>query len=197
MPSKTKVILSPKELELVKDKEWILTKRSIIERSYDLFAEAVADIGLFNEEVLQGNIRTAPPKISKGENYRGFPYVMMDYPRCFEKENIFAVRTMFWWANFFSITIHLAGTYKDHFAGKLLKNVTLLEDLFICVNDDPWQHYFEPDNYVHGSQLGRDQIQQMITGPFIKFALKYELEQWNEMQELLKEGYRKMGLVLR
>ena len=32
------------------------------------------------------------PKISKGENYKGLPYVMLDYPRCFGKTDIFAIR---------------------------------------------------------------------------------------------------------
>ena len=50
------------------------------------------------------------PKIAKGENYLQLPYVLLDYPRCFDKENIFAIRTMFWWGNFFSITLHLSGS---------------------------------------------------------------------------------------
>ena len=55
------------------------------------------------------------PKISRGENYNGLPYVMLDYPRCFGKEDVFAMRTMFWWGNFFSITWHLKGKYSKEY----------------------------------------------------------------------------------
>ena len=32
-------------------------------------------------------------------------------PAVFSKENIFAIRTMFWWGNFFSISLHVSGKY--------------------------------------------------------------------------------------
>ncbi len=38
MPSTTKITLSDKELSLVQNSEWILTKQVIIQKVYDLFA---------------------------------------------------------------------------------------------------------------------------------------------------------------
>jgi len=35
------------------------------------------------------------PKISKGENYEGLPWVILDFPRYFDKENVFAIRCFF------------------------------------------------------------------------------------------------------
>ena len=40
-------------------------------------------------------------KISRGENYRGLPYLILDYPAYFSQKDIFAFRTMFWWGHFF------------------------------------------------------------------------------------------------
>ncbi len=34
---------------------------------------------------------------------------MLDYPRAFGRDSIFACRTFFWWGRFFSLTLHLAG----------------------------------------------------------------------------------------
>ena len=53
------------------------------------------------------------PKISKGENYRGLPYVMLDYPRLFGREEVLAIRTFFWWGHGFSVTLHLKGGYRE------------------------------------------------------------------------------------
>ena len=51
------------------------------------------------------------PKISKGEKYKGLPWVMLDYPRIFGKEDIMAIGTRFWWGHYFSVTLHLKGGY--------------------------------------------------------------------------------------
>src|SRR4051812_8041543 len=107
----SKVQLSPEELRLVQNTEWILTKREIIKKIYDLFGEVhnvmrkeISE----NPDLFPQNIIGRSGKISKGENYRGLPYLILDYPASFERDNAFALRTMFWWGNFFSVTLHLS-----------------------------------------------------------------------------------------
>ena len=91
-----------------------------------------------------------PPKISKGENYKGLPYLVLDYPRYFGKDDHFAIRSMFWWGNFFSITLHLSGIYKKMYENKIEASFTLLkeESFFIGISDDQWEHHFETSNYL-------------------------------------------------
>jgi hypothetical protein len=114
MNTSTKIHLSILETELIQNKEWILTKRKIIEKVYLLFGsthDSYKEI-LKNEQLLpEPHYKNITGKISKGENYHGLPYVILDYPALFSKEDIFAVRTMFWWGNFFSISLHLSGKY--------------------------------------------------------------------------------------
>src|SRR5688500_20050079 len=109
-----KIQLSQEELVLVQNADWLLTKNRIIGKVYEMFGMLVADVQMMPEKnsVLLPEIFAASPKISKGENYMGLPYVMLDYPRCFGKSDTFAIRTMFWWGNFFSVTLHLKGRYK-------------------------------------------------------------------------------------
>ena len=47
---------------------------------------------------------------------------MLDYPALFKKDEIFALRTMFWWGNFMSITLLLSGGYKETFATVIEEN---------------------------------------------------------------------------
>ena len=200
MPEKTKITLSDKELTLVKNVDWILTKQTIIQKVYELFADNVIAIetGILNEHALPENVRMSVPKIYKGENYLRLPYVIMDYPRCFDKEDIFAVRTMFWWGNFFSITLHVAGIYKDLVKENVYGDGDMpTDDLFIGVNENQWQHHFEEDNFVPFTQLSQQQrVALFEKNNFIKLAIKFSLDKWNEMPALLKEGYKRIAGIL-
>ena len=112
MNTETKIHLSKLEMELVQNREWILTKHAIINKVYQLFGELLATYKEISRQQTQSIIdfyKHLGGKISKGENYQGLPYVILDYPASFRKENIFAIRTFFWWGNFFSISLHLSG----------------------------------------------------------------------------------------
>lgn len=197
MGSATKIVLSDKELALVTNAEWILTKQVIIEKVYHLFSGIIPDIKamvLSEPSSLPAEVITSVPKIYKGENYLQLPYVMLDYPRCFNRDNIFAVRTMFWWANFFSITLHVSGIYVPEVKARMVKKKGLLEkDFFIGINENQWEHHFEGNNFVPYHQLTASQHTKLLgQDDFIKLALKFDLHQWNHMPALLKEGYKKI-----
>ena len=97
MNTPSKIHLSKLEKELVENGEWILTKQSIITKVYQLFGgmlDAYKRIIVEEKGLLPSFFKTANGKISKGENYEGLPYVILDYPELFSKENIYAIRTM-------------------------------------------------------------------------------------------------------
>jgi hypothetical protein len=162
-----KISLSAKELQLVTNAYWILTKNHIIEKVKSLLASLQQQ----QQALLKKNAFTLPkeaakssPKISKGENYKGLPYLVLDYPRYFDKENIFAIRTMFWWGNFFSCTLHLSGRYKKDAVAKLISSRSALikNDFFICVSDNQWEHHFENDNYAGINSISKKGFEKMI-----------------------------------
>jgi hypothetical protein len=196
MHDTTKVTLSDGELAMALNKDFILTKRSVIEKASGLFNSLIPAINnIFSDTVsVFEDLPSLAPKITKGENYNGFPYVILDYPASFDKENIFAIRTMFWWGNFISITLHLSGKYKNHLQENIYKNITA--DFFICTNENQWQHHFEADNYKAYATFSPTEITQFQQKDFIKIALKYELHHWNMMQSILPEGYNKIKMLL-
>ena len=102
---KAKITLSAKEAELIANSDWILTKNEIIQKVKFL----LADLQLKQQHILNlhpgilpEEVTAIPAKISRGENYLGLPWLILDYPRLFGKEDQFAIRTMFWWGHFFS-----------------------------------------------------------------------------------------------
>ncbi len=195
MTDKSKLMLSAEELQLVSTTNWILTKRKIIEDVnifFANFADDMKDAVMAEKEWLPHAVISSTPKIAKGENYLQLPYLILDYPRCFDKENIFAIRTMFWWGNFFSCTLHLSGSYKTIFQQNLIKNIEALRfnNYYICINQEEWQHHFEENNYTPLHKLTRAEIEKIVLQQhFIKVAAKFSLHQWNEIEVLLKKSF--------
>lgn len=187
--SLTNVSLSKDESELVTNAQILLTKNQIIKKVYAMFGElsvayAANATGIIPHEVLH-----KPPKISRGENYEGLPYVMLDYPRYFTKDDTFAIRTFFWWGNFFSITIQLSGCYYElllsNFTDAAAKN--LLNDWYIGINKNIWLHDFGEGNYrqLAGVQL-MNAIQESET---LKLAKKIPLNEWDHAIKFLEKNF--------
>jgi hypothetical protein len=187
----TKILLSADELNLVQNTHWLLTKNNIIEKAKAMFgglAASMQDEINANAHKLPEIIHLFSPKVFKGEYYQGLPYVMLDYPRVFTKEDVLAIRTMFWWGNFFSVTLQLKGSYRQLYGDKLLQNRELLaaKGFYVSVSEDEWRHDFQPDNYVP-VELNSDKLEQAIKGPFVKLAAKIELSHWNDALQLVGE----------
>lgn len=189
-----KIRLSQEELLLVQNAEWLLTKNRIIGKVYDMFGFLIDDIRglIIGSRILSSEIFAASPKISKGENYQGLPYVMLDYPRCFGKSDTFAIRTMFWWGNFFSTTLHVKGKYKNALMPVLQECLPLFADreFFININNDEWRHDFEPDNYLPISDVDTGTFaNSLIKKDFCKIAGKISLDDWSSIPGQLVTFY--------
>lgn len=193
-----KIRLSQKEMELVTNTDWILTKNHILQKAIQMLEllqeQQKAHLQLPAQHLPEG-VRMTSPKISKGENYKGLPYLVLDQPRCFDKENIFAIRTMFWWGNFFSITLHLSGNYKKMFAEKIIASFQSLKEnqFFFCVFENEWEHHFEANNYVQLTEMSNVDFENRIaSGSFVKLAQKIPLEKWDNAQDMLFNGFKKI-----
>jgi len=181
------VKLSERELKLVTDADVILTKNRIIEKTYALLgelSEAYKPIITHTPYLLQFAVPSA--KISKGENYEGLPWVMLDYPRCFSKEHVFAIRTFFWWGNFCSISLHLKGSFAQQYASHL---TGFSNGWQLCIHPTEWEHHFRADNY---RPLQPEDAALMQTLPFIKLAKKIPLHEWDLVQSFLLSGFKEI-----
>jgi hypothetical protein len=191
-----KIRLSAKEMELVTNADWILTKNGIMEKARLLLERLQEqELGLLPVPAngVGGISHYGIPKISKGENYGGLPYLVLDYPRIFHKENTLAIRTMFWWGNFFSTTLHLAGSHQQRLAAIVKEEFEILQnlDFHICINDREWEHHFEPSNYIPLAGLTKAGFNQILEGrSFIKIAQKIPLHQWDDAGSLLLSNFK-------
>lgn len=197
------VKLSKNELSLVCDEQFILTKNRIIDKVYQLFGMLSTD---FSKELTSYKSLCDPeifkytPKIYKGEQYKGLPYVMLDHPRYFNKHHAFAIRCFFWWGNFFSLTLHLEGKYKQTYFPAIigyLRKKNSLNNWYYCINNNQWQHDFETTNYslLTGNLL--EEANSAVThNNFLKIAKKIPLEQWNEVYDFYTINFSEILIML-
>src|SRR5690606_33828992 len=142
------ITFSEKDLLFIADSDFLRTKKVITRKVERLLIET--------EATLKPLVQTAAPlisegllvqggKISRGENYLDLPYQVLDYPRLFSKEATFSYRTMFWWGNFFSCTLHIQGKLLHKFKSRLCKTLPEMDrgDVYFCINDSPWEYHYE------------------------------------------------------
>lgn len=191
-----KVTLSVAEMNLVTNQEFILTKNEIIQKIYLLFGELnnfykneLSSIKNIPDYILHSN-----PKIYKGENYNLMPWVMLDYPKHFTKNEMFAIRTFFFWGNFMSINLQVQGTLVNKLKKVLLKNTFLLKDWFICIHESPWEHEFLPNNFIEISKLNTSELERL---KFIKIAKKIPLQEWDNIEIFLKENFMMLSFLMK
>jgi len=193
MNEEAKITLSALEMELVNDTEWIFTKQLIIKKVSHI-------LGLLHQDYKQiiANQRAFLPelllrpggKISKGENYKGLPYMILDYPAVFYKEKIFAIRTMFWWGNFFSISLHLSGENFKSISNAANAISFLKEKGFsVSVNEEEWQHHFHPSNFTSINELKSEEINKLFQKNFLKIAKKISLTDWDLATQFLTQTF--------
>ncbi len=191
----TKIKLSATELDLVTNADFILTKNSIICKVVDTFsviANNMKEIAAIH--YLPNCIYNTTPKISKGENYLGLPWVMLDYPRIFNTHDTFAIRTFFWWGNCISITLQLSGKYQQQFQQTIFQKLALANtDWQLCCNKDAWQHHFEASNYKPFNNFSLAELNSLC---FIKLAKKIPLDEWDNMEIFLKANFEQVIQLL-
>jgi hypothetical protein len=193
MSEEAKIHLSALEMELVNNTQWIFAKQLIIDKVYHLFGqlhEEYKQIVLEEKEFLPIDIQKPGGKIARGEKYNGLPYLILDFPAIYSKENIFAVRTLFWWGNFFSISLHLSGEYYKRMKD-IGESLDFLQknDFFICVSENEWKHEFHSSNFVNINELDKYEIATFNRKRFFKIAKKIDLAHWESAKHYLRKSF--------
>ena len=195
MIQQTKIQFLPAEMELVSSPDIILTKNAILQKIKSFFEEVQMkqhDILKKYSSQLPEEVLKISPKISRGENYKGLPWLVLDNPRHFQHNNIFAIRTMFWWGNFFSITLHLSGNNKNDLLKNLTNNVSLLakNDFYIYNGTKEWEHHIDPSSYKKLSAINEDELQKIFSANnFLKLAIKFPVESLEAIEDKLLRNY--------
>lgn len=198
------IYFNQKEVDYINDRDFLLTKKNISKKVFALLAnvqEAIIPVLQQHREIIPTEVLAISGKISKGENYGSLPYLILDCPRFFQKEDVFAIRTMFWWGNYCSITLHLQGKYLERFKSSFIDNIAhLIADgnYYICINKSPWEYHFESDNYLHLGSLSEGDIQALIRNKrFMKISTRVDFNQMPVLDEIAVEFINQMFGILK
>jgi hypothetical protein len=99
---------------------------------------------------------------------------------------------MFWWGNFFSITLHLSGNNKAELLKKLSAHFSLLgeSNFYIYTGQKEWEHDIDPDSYKRISSLNKEEIEKIVTeNSFLKMAVKFPIDSLEVIEEKLLSNY--------
>lgn len=170
-------------MELIQQAEVIYRKNNALEKVMELLGELQAAL---QAQLVTGafSFAEAGGKISRGERYKELPWLMLDYPRYFSKESIFACRTMFWWGHYFIFTLHLSGEMKEQYEQVITAAWAELGiwNFRIYTAEDPWEHDFENGHYIPVAGMPEQEFKRLVNrSSFIKLAKPYQLEEWENI----------------
>ncbi len=188
-----KPLLTEEELNLLTNKEVFIIKNKVTHKLQELFAslniEMEKEKALFSDK-LPAEVIATKGKVSRGENYSGYPWMLLDNPRLFNKNDVFAFRSMCWWGHEFSFTLHLSGIYleKPHTHLKERLHSIKENNIYICVNDSPWSYHFEEGNYqpLHAAT----KLDAIISKDFIKLSRRLKIEDVSALNQCATETFQ-------
>lgn len=185
---KTDKLFTSDEKKALTDAEFFRTKKNVFEKiagQMALLQNNTAEL-IKNNSALASEVKLQQAKITRGENLGGLPFMVLDYPRYFNGENIFAFRTLFWWGKFVSYNMHLGGIYCKQFSKAVTSNLKkkTQPNTWWYHNDHPWKHDFIDENYVAATKKNLQQIEN-TERTFLKISRKLELSQ---VEKFVPEG---------
>ncbi len=184
------------ELSLMGNAEVLLMKRQVLQKVGDDFSKL--------ENEFRNILKTSPGialpegallkagKISRGENYKGLPYLVLDYPRLMTKEEIFNIRLLFWWGHYFSISLHVAGKVWSHHRQSMLALLASpdFRNYYIQLKGSPWEHDVSSPFFEKASSLTLSNTQEAYTGEFIRIINILPLNGVEDLEEFAKSSFR-------
>lgn len=182
-------MFSDSELQLALNRDVFLTKNRIIGLVYEQFGE-IGRVAFNVFDPLKSKFPEALdilPKISKGENYEGLPWVMLDYPRNFNNHTgHFAGRILFWWGNYFLVQVQVSGKFLPDFLNLInqglipmeIKNYPVLAGFII----DPWDYKLPQKSLISLNQVNKPF--QIETDKIFKLVISVPIEQYEDVKEV-------------
>ena len=176
------------DIQLMQNAEFIERKNALLKEFIELLAAHGENLQqTYGEAFAQSPL----PKVNRGENYKGFPYLVMDFPRVFSKQHVFAFRTLFWWGHFVSCTLHLKGDFLNDYSERIpqLINLSKQSDLQIrcSIQGNEWNHNALSDEYFDPQKLSTEQ--QM---DFFKLTTILPLHEINCLHDFLDESHKRI-----
>lgn len=121
-------------------------------------------------------------KISRGENYEGFPWRAVDYPATFSQEDIFAFRAILIWGRHLSLNFVLQGKYLLPETFQTLDRLRGLENWRIWMNEELWKWEVDAPFCIPVTEYLQNRTTSDLP-PFLRLVQPYPLEKIGSLPE--------------
>ena len=125
--------------------------------------------------------------------------MILDYPRLFSRENIFAFRSLFWWGHYFSCTLHIGGIAAEQHLPRLMKHYTILKDngFYVSAGRDEWEHDIEHGSYTALSTMPEETYMRLAERPSsMKLSKTFTLSGWEGFIPEALDCYKLLSALL-
>ena len=187
---------SKEELSLMGNAGVLLMKRQVLQKIRDDFSKLESEFrNILNTSpdlILPEGALLKAGKISRGENYKGLPYLVLDYPRLMTKDEIFNIRLLFWWGHYYSISLHVAGKAWRRHSKSILASLASpdFQNFYIQHEGSPWEHnvssaFFSKVGNSKGASLALAE-----RADFIRLINILPLNGVEDLQDFAKSSFR-------
>jgi hypothetical protein len=187
------LMLTRDELDLALDTRIFHLKDQVLRKIRGLLEQTARELSELNA-ALPAGVLAGTLKISRGENYRLMPYLVLDFPRYAEGENLYLFRTMFWWGHYFISSLIVSGNPLNQTrtrAGQQCRSLAWREDLLFCVAATPWHHDAGPDNLRSFASLGAQTLEEGLQGrEFVKLSRILPLDRSGHLPQFSVECFQ-------
>ena len=175
------------QVKLIQNTDFFEEKRTVL-KAIEAELAAICDEIKLIYSAKAGEIIIAPTqtaaKITRGENLKGLPYLILDFPQHFSKTEIFSFRLLFWWGNGFTLFLHLKNDQIELIKKLILneKETLTKKGFYLSTSGDEWEHNYLADNYRKMSNYKADEPHN-----FIKFAFPISFNQSTDLKQIIKQ----------
>lgn len=173
-------MLTLEEFSLISDQSFLKQKRLISDKISKTFGEVEVTLkgsGLCQSPLLPDGSLIKSGKISKGENYKGLPYIVLDFPRFSDGKKLLIYRTMFWWGNYC-----LCMLISQNCGHRL--SVPPSTPYLLNIGDTPWNYDLSDPNWI---QLNQTSIPSTL--PFLSIARKVDFSDFDQLSDISRTTF--------
>lgn len=187
--------LTPSEWEVIQDKEFLPRKFIVCQKMEGMLGELkknIEAIGPFYAARSNKEKLTTHSKISKGDNYKYFPYRVLDCPMVNEGGDFFSFRTVFLWGQSFGFHLIMTGKFKEAYQATIIEQRRDFPIGFHLSNQaTPWIWEMDEKNLEPLRELSLTEASEIIQGKdFIRVSSFFPLEHYADVPEKGVEIWR-------
>lgn len=201
MAQNTKIIPTNAELEIASNTNFFDVKR-------ELTAKIVLALEQFGEQLLQEiiipvfqkqGIERAGLKVSKGENFKGYPYIVLDCPRLYSTDTEVICRTIFRWGHGWSLHFIVQGKRLARINHSLpVFLASLSTDWLLYTGENIWEQDVDSIHYIPTPSMSETALSQTINRQeFFKIATQTNLSDAVEWPPFPQQTYQVLFNLLK